>query len=171
MTRLVAILGDITALEVDAVVNAANGALAPGGGVCGAIHAAAGPELAEACRRAGPCPTGEARLTPGYRLPARWVIHAVGPVWRGGGHGEARALASAYRNALARAREAGAASVAFPAISTGIYGYPLSEATAVAVNTVREESERRGEPAEVVFACFGREALEAYRSCGVEVAA
>ena len=169
MPHLTAVLGDITRLEVDAVVNAANRSLAPGGGVCGAIHAAAGPQLAQACRRAGPCPTGEARLTPGYHLPARWVIHTVGPVWHGGGQGEAQALASAYRNALARAREAGAASVAFPAISTGIYGYPLAEATTVAVTTVRQEVERWGEPEEVIFACFGREVLEAYRGCGVEV--
>jgi O-acetyl-ADP-ribose deacetylase (regulator of RNase III) len=169
MTRLVAVRGDITRLEVDAIVNAANTSLAPGGGVCGAIHAAAGSELARACREAGPCPTGEARVTPGFDLVARWVIHAVGPVWNGGGSGEEEALASAYRAALRRAREVGAHSVAFPAISTGIYGYPLEEATRVAVSTVRDDVAYHDDPGEVIFCCFGAEVLEAYRSKGVEV--
>src|SRR5512145_3323926 len=123
-------VADITTLDVDAIVNAANEALAPGGGVCGAIHRAAGPELARACAALGACPTGEARITPGFRLPARWGIHAVGPRWQGGKRGEAELLAGAYRHALRLAAERGLRSIAFPAISTGIYGYPLAEATA-----------------------------------------
>lgn len=168
-SAVAAVDADITTLEVDAIVNAANTHLSPGGGVCGAIHAAAGPELASACRSAAPCPTGEARITPGFRLPARWVIHAVGPVWRGGGSGEPGALASAYRSSLAVARDAGVRTVAFPAISTGIYGYPLAEATEVAVRTVREWMKRERLPERVVFACFGAAVLEAYRSAGVAV--
>jgi len=128
---------DITTLDTDAIVNAANESLAPGGGVCGAIHRAAGPELARACAAAAPCPTGEARLTPGFRLPARFVIHAVGPVWHGGGAGEADLLASAYRSTVRLAAEHGLSSIAFPAISTGIYGYPLEQATPIAVSAVR----------------------------------
>lgn len=129
--------GDITVLDVDAVVNAANSALAGGGGVDGAIHAAAGPELAAACRAIGGCPTGDVRATPGFRLPARWILHAVGPVYRDGASGEAELLASCYRRALEVADELGARSVAFPAISTGVYGYPREEAGRVAVETVR----------------------------------
>ena len=123
--QLTARVVDITTLETDAIVNAANESLAPGGGVCGAIHRAAGPELARACAAIGRCPTGEARLTPGFGLPARFVIHAVGPVWRGGGAGEAELLSSAYRSAMQLAADHGLRSIAFPAISTGIYGYPL----------------------------------------------
>src|SRR5262245_39958293 len=129
-------LADITTLEVDAIVNAANTALAPGGDVCGAIHQAAGPELARACAKVSPCATGEARLTPGFALPARFVIHAVGPVWQGGNTGEAALLESAYRNSLAIAKAEGFRSIAFPAISTGIYGYPLRAATRVAIAAV-----------------------------------
>ena len=158
---------DITTLAVDAIVNAANPALAPGGGVCGAIHGAAGPALAEACAREAPCPTGEARITPGFRLPARFVIHAVGPVWRGGGHGEAELLAAAYRSALALARAERLRSLAFPAISTGIYGYPLREATRIAVTTVRAALAGPGAPTEVVFACFDDAVLAAYLGEGV----
>jgi O-acetyl-ADP-ribose deacetylase (regulator of RNase III) len=158
---------DITTLAVDAIVNAANSALAPGGGVCGAIHRAAGPELAQACAPAAPCPTGEARITPGFRLPARFVIHAVGPVWRGGFHGEAELLASAYRAALALARAQGLRSIAFPAISTGIYGYPLREATGIAVSTVRAALADPGPLTEVVFACYSDETLAAYEAEGV----
>ncbi|MDQ4129832.1 MAG: O-acetyl-ADP-ribose deacetylase [Actinomycetota bacterium] len=130
--------GDITTLEVDAIVNAANSSLLGGGGVDGAIHRAAGPELLEACRPLGGCETGDAKATPGFRLPARWVIHAVGPRWRGGGAGEAEAQASCYRRSLAVADDLGARSIAFPAISTGIYGYPAEEAAAIAVKTLRE---------------------------------
>lgn len=153
---------DITTLAVDAIVNAANADLARGGGVCGAIHQAAGPELALACARLAPCPTGEARITPGFGLPARFVIHAVGPVWHGGAHGEAELLASAYRASLALARSKSCQSIAFPAISTGIYGYPLEAATAVAVATVRAELANHGTLREVLFACFSQPVLDAY---------
>ena len=123
---------DITTLAVDAIVNAANRALAGGGGVDGAIHRAAGPELVRASRALAPCPTGEARITPGFRLPARHVIHTVGPVWHGGGSGEAELLAACYRNSIALLRQAGGRSIAFPAISTGIYGYPPGPAARIA---------------------------------------
>jgi O-acetyl-ADP-ribose deacetylase (regulator of RNase III) len=140
--RVTAGLADITVLNVDAIVNAANSSLAPGGGVCGAIHRAAGPALARACANLAPCPTGDARITPGFALPARFVIHAVGPVWHGGRSGEADALASAYRRSLELAGEYALASIAFPAISTGIFGYPLGEATHVAVTSVKTFSRR-----------------------------
>lgn len=129
--------GDLTTLDVDAIVNAANERLAPGGGVCGAIHRAAGPELAAACARLGRCATGEAVATDGYELPARWVIHAVGPIWNGGGHGEVELLGSAYRRSVEVADELGAASIAFPAISTGIFGFPAELAARTAVTTLR----------------------------------
>ncbi|MDE3053013.1 MAG: O-acetyl-ADP-ribose deacetylase [Gemmatimonadota bacterium] len=160
-------LADITTLDADAIVNAANESLAPGGGVCGAIHRAAGPELARACARLGPCPTGEARITPGFGLTARWVIHAVGPVWRGGAHGEPAQLASAYHHAMRLAAEHGLASIAFPAIATGIYGYPLDAATRIAVSTVRDELAAPTSVRRVVFACFAADALAAYRRAGV----
>ncbi len=159
---------DITTLGVDAIVNAANESLAPGGGVCGAIHRAAGPELARACAALGGCPTGEARITPGFRLAARWVIHTVGPVWHGGGSGEPGLLARAYRASLVLARDRGCTSVAFPAISTGIFGYPLDEATRVAVETARVFAAEAGSLEQVVFACFSDEALGAYRRAGVQ---
>lgn len=130
--------GDITAYAVDAIVNAANETLAPGGGVCGAIHRAAGPELATACAHIDRCPTGEARLTPGFRLPARFVIHAVGPVWRGDGRGEDEMLARCYRSILAIAAREGFRTLAIPAISTGIYGFPADRAAGIAVKTLRE---------------------------------
>jgi O-acetyl-ADP-ribose deacetylase (regulator of RNase III) len=156
--------GDITTLEVDAIVNAANAQLAPGGGVCGAIHRAAGSELAEECARIGGCPTGEARITGGYRLPAKHVIHTVGPVWHGGGQGEDALLAACYRNSLDLAREHGLASIAFPAISTGVFGYPLERATGIAVQTVGDWLAETGDVARVVFAVFGETAERAHRA-------
>lgn len=159
---------DITKLPVDAIVNAANTSLAPGGGVCGAIHDAAGPELADATASLGGCPTGEARITPAFGLPSRHVIHAVGPVWHGGDRGEAELLRGAYRSALMLARDHGCSSVAFPAISTGIYGYPFDEATAIAVDTVREFEPEAGGLRLVHFACFSDRALDAYRRAGVD---
>jgi O-acetyl-ADP-ribose deacetylase (regulator of RNase III) len=132
------VVGDLTAQEVDAIVNAANEALAPGGGVCGAIRRAGGDEIFEECARLGGCATGDAKATGAGRLPARYVIHAVGPVWSGGGGGEAELLASAYRRSLEVAEELGCRTVAFPALSTGIYGYPVAEAARVATGAVRE---------------------------------
>jgi O-acetyl-ADP-ribose deacetylase (regulator of RNase III) len=156
---LEAVRGDITAETVDVVVNAANSALARGGGVCGAIFAAAGPGLDDACAAVAPCPTGEARVTPGFALGARWIVHAVGPVWHGGDHDEAVLLASAYRSALAAADSVGARSIAFPAISTGIFGYPLDAATEIAIATVRTT---RTEIGLVRFVCFDAATLAAY---------
>ncbi len=154
-------IADITTLAVDAIVNAANDRLLPGGGVCGAIHDAAGRDLASACAALGGCPTGEARITPGFRLPARFVIHAVGPRWAGGERGEAAALAGCYRASLLLLRQAGGRSIAFPAISTGIYGYPREAATRIAVETVRDALARDGE-LDVTFACFDAAMLALY---------
>lgn len=145
---------DITRLKVDVIVNAANESLLGGGGVDGAIHRVAGPELLQACRGLGGCPTGEARITAGYRLPARFVIHTVGPMWNGGSRGEEALLASCYRNSLELAAARGLCSIAFPAISTGVYGYPKEAAARVAVRTVRETLARLGAPMEVTFCCF-----------------
>lgn len=158
--RLEAVLGDLTAETTDAVVNAANPALAPGAGVCGAIFTAAGPELVDACATLGGSPTGEAKATPGFGLAARWIVHAVGPVWHGGAEGEPELLASAYRRALEVAAEVGARSVAFPAISTGIYGYPLEPATQIAVRVCRTEAPPEIEL--VRFVCFDDRTFAAY---------
>lgn len=155
--------GDITTFDVDAIVNAANSSLLGGGGVDGAIHRAAGPELLAECRLLDGCPTGEARITKGYRLEARHVIHTVGPVWHGGGHGEPELLASCYAKSLALAAEHDLATVAFPAISTGVYGYPVAEAAAVAAETVWGAlTDRPGGVTDVTFVCFGQEARDVF---------
>ncbi len=161
MPELIALQGDITTLRVDAVVNAANTSLLGGGGVDGAIHRAAGPELLAACRKLGGCVTGDAKATLGFQLPAKWVFHAVGPVWRDGEHGEDDLLTSCYRRCLALAKEHQVRTIAFPAISTGIYHFPRERASRIAIETVRKHVEASG--VEVVqFACFDAETLSIY---------
>ena len=163
MSRLLAVRGDITQETTDAIVNAANSSLAPGGGVCGAIHRAAGPELARACAELGGCPTGDVRITPGFALKAGHVIHAVGPVWHGGAKGEPDDLASCYRRSIELADEYGLRSIALPAISTGIYGYPLDQATEIAVRTVRETIRTHPNVELVRFVCFSETDLHEYQ--------
>ena len=153
---------DITKLDVDAVVNAANNSLLGGGGVDGAIHRAAGPGLLEETRNIGGCPTGEARVSGGYDLPAKWVIHTVGPVWKGGGQNEEKRLAHCYRNSLAAAVEKGAKTVAFPAISTGVYGFPLKKATEIALRETGQFLESDDFLDQVIFVCFSKKALSTY---------
>ncbi len=169
ISRMRVIVGDITTLAVDAIVNAANARMLGGGGVDGAIHRAAGPALLDACRRVPEvrpgvrCPTGEARLTDGFDLPARHVIHTVGPVWHGGDHGEAEQLAACYRNSLHLATEHGLKTVAFPAISTGVYGYPVDQAATVAVGAVAALLTEQDSQAQVTFCCFSNAAADAHR--------
>jgi len=152
--------GDITRQEVDAIVNAANNSLLGGGGVDGAIHRAAGPELLDETRRIGGCPTGEARVSKGYRLPAKWVIHTVGPIWRGGNRKEEQLLASCYRNSLKSAADLGAKSIAFPSISTGAYGFPLERAAEIAMGETKAFLEKNKTLEQVTFICFGERALK-----------
>ncbi|NIR28618.1 MAG: O-acetyl-ADP-ribose deacetylase [Gammaproteobacteria bacterium] len=153
-------VGDITKLGVDAIVNAANTGLRGGGGVDGAIHRAAGPELKQACRELGGCPTGDARVTPGFELPARWIIHAVGPVWSGGDRDEPKLLESCYRRSMELALEKGARRIAFPAISTGVYGFPKRQAARIALGVMREYEDRFEE---IVACCFGEDDAAVYR--------
>ena len=160
--KLIAIEGDITRQSVDAIVNAANTTLLGGGGVDGAIHRAAGPELLEECRRLGGCPTGQARITKGYRLPAKWVIHTVGPVWRGGEHGEDDLLASCYRNSFQLVAQHGIRSVAFPSISTGAYGFPLPRAAEIAVREAKRFLAENEQIEQVLLVCFGKAAYDCY---------
>ena len=160
--RIEILQADITTLDVDAIVNAANSSLLGGGGVDGAIHRAAGPELLAECRTIGGCKTGEAKITKGYRLPARHIIHTVGPVWYGGGHGEDENLASCYRNSLALAAAHGLRTIAFPAISTGIYGFPLDRATRIAIAETANALDAYPGIKRVIFACFSSNAYDLY---------
>jgi O-acetyl-ADP-ribose deacetylase (regulator of RNase III) len=156
------IKGDITKLEVECIVNAANRTLLGGGGVDGAIHAAAGPGLLEECRTLGGCCTGEAKLTSGYDLPAKWVIHTVGPIWKGGGHGEDRLLASCYRNSLRLAADGGIRELAFPSISTGAYGFPVDRAAGIAVKEIGRFLEAEPLPDRVIMVCFSEPDRKTY---------
>jgi len=161
--RIEIIQGDITKLNADAIVNAANESLLGGGGVDGAIHRAAGPELLKECRKLRGCPTGEAKITKGYKLPAKHVIHTVGPVWHGGGHGEDELLANCYRNSLALAQEHGLATIAFPSISTGVYGFPMERAVKIALREVMAFLQTAKNVKKVTLVCFGDDAYQCHR--------
>ena len=161
--RIHIVEGDITKQEVDAIVNAANTSLLGGGGVDGAIHRAAGPELLEETRKIGGCPTGEARVSKGYFLPAKWVIHTVGPVWTGGKKNEESLLSSCYRNSLKAAQELGIKSIAFPSISTGVYGFPLERATEIALEETKKFLQTDKSLNRVIFVCFGEKAYNTYQ--------
>ena len=168
-SRIEVVEGDITKQRVDAIVNAANTTLLGGGGVDGAIHRAAGPELLEECRALGGCLTGQAKITRGYKLPAQWVIHTVGPVWRDGQHGEEELLASCYRNSLALAEQKGARTIAFPSISTGAYGFPMDKAARIAVSEIEKFLERNSSMEKVVLVCFGKSAFDIHRDAVAEI--
>ena len=162
MSTIELVMGDLTQMDVDAIVNAANETLLGGGGVDGAIHRAAGPQLLEECRAIGGCPTGEARITKGYNLKARYVIHTVGPVWRGGQHGETQLLRSAYLSSLKLAQQYGLKSIAFPNISTGVYHFPKQSAAQIAIRAVREFTAQNLLPERIVFVCFDEENYSIY---------
>jgi O-acetyl-ADP-ribose deacetylase (regulator of RNase III) len=162
--RIEVIKGDITLQKVDAIVNAANSSLLGGGGVDGAIHRAAGPELLEECRKLRGCPTGAARITKGYKLPAHWVIHTVGPVWRGGTHDEERLLAQCYRSCFELAKKFSVRSIAFPSISTGAYGFPVTRASRIAINEIKSFLEQNAIPEKVLLVCFDAHTYETYLS-------
>ncbi len=168
-SRIEVVEGDITKQRVDAIVNAANTTLLGGGGVDGAIHRAAGPELLEECQGLGGCPTGQARITKGYRLPAKWVIHTVGPVWRDGKHGEDELLASCYRNSLALAAQNGVRTIAFPSISTGAYGFPMDQAARIAVTEIKRFLEGNRSVEKVLLVCFGKGAFDIHREALEEI--
>lgn len=160
--RIGVIQGDITKLEVDAIVNAANNSLLGGGGVDGAIHRGAGPELLEDCRKLNGCPTGQAKITKGYNLPAKWVIHTVGPVWRGGDSNEDELLAMCYRNSLSIAEDYGIKTIAFPSISTGVYHFPIKRASKIAFREVKEFLKRNNTIEKVIFVCFSKNDYDCY---------
>jgi len=168
--RIELVRGDITQEDVDAIVNAANTSLLGGGGVDGAIHRAAGPELLEECRKLGGCPTGEAKVTQGYRLRARWVIHTVGPVWKGGTHGEDELLARCYRNSLQIARDRKFKTIAFPSISTGAYGFPVERASEIALREMAEHVEHNALPVSIRVVCFDQRTYDAYQNAQEKLA-